>query len=281
MNPKPFVRFALVPALLLALSTGCARAEPPPSQGVSVTGASNAAAPMPAAAPASRALIVTVDMGLRVARVGDAKAKIRHEVEAAGGYVSNSNARGGDDETATMDLRVPASRTTDLRTSLRAMGDVTSESEKVDDVTEQRADLSARLHNARTQEARLLEIMQQKTGTIGDVIEAEKELSRVRETVERLEAEQRTMDGQIDMATIHLTLTTPSSVAWQTPGRSIARSFDAGLRGAEALATYGAMALAALAPTLVPVLALLSLLLLAVRRSRAKKERLGVATAAP
>ncbi|HEX7602798.1 MAG TPA: DUF4349 domain-containing protein, partial [Polyangiaceae bacterium] len=218
MNPRISRGLALFVLLLLALA-GCSRAEPAP-------GATAAAAPLGGPAPntgalavplpnADRALIVTVDTSVRVTNVDDATARIRSEVESAGGYVASSNSRGGDDAYATMELRVPGSKTASLRKTLATVGNVTSETEKVDEVTEQRADLAARLRNARTQEARLLELMTQKTGTIAEVIDAEKELARVRDTIERLEAEQRTMESQIAMSTIHVTLTTPSSAAWQ------------------------------------------------------------------
>ena len=256
--------------VLLFAMVGCGRSEP--SSGTTAT-------PTPVAGPSptsgafviprpstDRALVVTVDTSLRVTDVNDASAKIRAEVESAGGYVASSNARGGDDAYATMELRVPSNQTAAVRKTLASFGDVTSETEKVDDVTEQRADLAARLHNARTQEARLLELMTQKTGTIAEVIDAEKELSRVRETVERLEAEQRTLESQIVLSTIRVTLTTPSSVAWQTPGQSVAGSWNAGVKGAKAIAVYGAMAVAALAPTFLPLIALALVAIAIVRR---------------
>jgi len=264
---------ALFVLLLLALAA-CARDEPAP-------GAKAAAAPLSGPAPktgaltvplpsADRALIVTVDTSVRVTNVDDATARIRSEVESAGGYVASSNSRGGDDAYATMELRVPGSKTASLRRTLATVGDVTSETEKVDEVTEQRADLAARLHNARTQEARLLELMTQKTGTIAEVIDAEKELARVRDTIERLEAEQRTMESQIAMSTIHVTLTTPGSAAWQTPAQSVAGSWTSGVKAAKALAVYVAMAAAALAPTFLPVIALTLLAIAIVRRRKGR-----------
>lgn len=287
MNPRNSAHFAIL-ALVASLSFGCSRAEPPSHASANAAAAPPAAGALAASAPVAGALpkaglslIVTVDMSLRVTDLPATTAKVRREVEAAGGYVGSSNARSGDEEGATIDLRVPADRTAALRSTLRAMGDVTSESETVEDVTEQRADLGARLHNARTQEARLLEIMQQKTGSIPDVLEAERELSRVRETVERLEAEQRAMDGKVNLATIHLSMTTPSAAAWQTPGRSISRSWSAGVKGAQAMSVYGAMAVATVAPTLIPVLSALLLVVMLYRRSRARKQNERMATAAP
>lgn len=277
MNPRFARGLALLVVLLIAL-VGCSKREAPPG--------SSAAAPPPQAGPspstgtltvplpsADRALIVTVTTSVRVTNVDDAAAKIRAEVERAGGYVASSNAQGGDDASATMDLRVPGSKTASLRKTLAAVGEVTSESEKVDEVTEQRADLAARLHNARTQEARLLEIMTQKTGTIAEVIDAEKELARIRDTIERLEAEQRTMESQIAMSTIHVTLTTPgaaSVAAWQTPGSSVASSWAAGVKAAKAIVVYAAMAAATLAPTFLPLIALTLLAVAILRRRKAR-----------
>ena len=268
MNARLRSFFAVFVFAILSLLVGCAKAEPP-GRSMDAVGATPAAPP--GAPNADRARIVTVNMSLRVDELDDAIEQVRRDVESAGGYVEGSSFAAGDDGSATMDLRVPADRASATRASLRAKGHVISESETVQDVTEQRADLGARLKAARTQETRLLEIMQNKTGSIADVLEAEKEIARVRESIEKLEAEQRTMEGKIDMATIHLTLTTPSSAAWQTPGRSVAGAWHAGVRGAQAIAVWSAMAVAALAPTLVPILAAVLLLVLLFRRARAKR----------
>jgi|SRR6185312_2008923 len=266
MNAR-FRLFFMVWMLFVGAATGCAKAdrEPPPSA---------AAVPAPGVAStpsADRAQIVTVSMTVRVGDLREASDKVRAAVESRDGYVEGSNFVAGDDGSASMDLRVPAAKASETRAALRAMGTLTAESETVQDVTEQRADLGARLRAARTQEDRLLDIMKNHTGSIADLIDSEKELARVRENIEKLEAEQRTMESKIAMASIHLTLTTPSTAAWQTPGHSVAQAWHAGVRGAEAIGTWCAMAVAALSPTLVPVLALLALVIFLVRRARAKK----------
>ena len=267
MNARFRLFFVGFLAAVLALGTGCAKASrdaPPAGTAAAVTG--------PGTTPsADRAQIVTVSMSLRVGDLLASSEKVRREIEGAGGYVEGSSFSATDDGSSTMDLRVPAAHASATRSALRAMGTVTSESETVQDVTEQRADLDARLRAARTQEDRLLDIMKNKTGSIGDVLESEKELARVRENIEKLEAEQRTMQGQIAMATIHLTLSTPGDAAWRTPGQSVLHAWHAGVRGAQVLATYTAMAVAALLPTLAPIFAILALLILALRRSRAKR----------
>jgi hypothetical protein len=255
--------------LFFALIAGCAKA-PASSNAATVAANSATAGDATTAIPkANRALIVTVDMSLKVKDVMDASSKIRREAENAGGYISNSTASGTrDDASASMDLRVPADKVATLRTKLSDVGEITFQSEKVDDVTEQRADLDARLHNARTEEARFLEIMQQKTGTITDVISAEKELARVRETIELLEAQKRTLEGQIALATIHVTLSTPSTAAWQTPTSSVSSAFSTGLKTAQAIAVYFAMAIATIGPTIFPFAMLGVVLFVLVRRRR-------------
>lgn len=276
MNPR-FARGLALLVVLIAL-VGCSKREAPSGSSAAVPAplggpsptTDTLAVPLPSA---DRALIVTVTTSVRVTNVDDATAKIRAEVESAGGYVASSNAQGGDDASATMDLRVPGSKTAALRKTLATVGEVTSETEKVDEVTEQRADLAARLHNARTQEARVLELMTQKTGTIAEVLDAERELARIRDTIERLEAEQRTMESQIAMSTIHVTLTMPgaaSVAAWQTPGESVIGSWTAGVKTAKALVVYAAMAAAALAPTFLPLGALALLAVAILRRRKAR-----------
>lgn len=267
MNARFFLRFVGLCLCLVAVLGGCAKVdrEAPSPSGIAAPGATTTAT------QTDRARIVTVSMSVRVVKLSDASDATRRDVLAVGGYIEGSNLNAGEDEGATMDLRVPAERVDAMRASLRAMGHVSSESESVQDVTEQVADIGARLDAARTEEKRLLDIMQNRTGSIGDVIEAERALAAAREKVEKLEAEQRTMASKVDMATIHLSLTTPSSSAAQTPGQSVSRAWHAGVRGAQALSVYAAMAVAALAPTLVPLLSLLALVIVLVRRARAKK----------
>jgi hypothetical protein len=122
-------------------------------------------------------------------------------------------------------------------------------------VTEQHADTDARLRNAQTHEKRLLEIMSNRAGTVTELVETEKELARVREEVEKLDAEKRTLDAKIAMATVHVSIMRDAPSAFETPGKSIARAFVAGLHGARALAVGIAVVIAAAGPTVLPILA--------------------------
>lgn len=236
------IRSLLVLALMWVIA-GCARAGEPPRD--------HAAAVGPA-----RDVVMTVDVDLRAKDVEAAAAKVRAETERAGGYVEHGALAGdADDRRATYDLRVPKTELAVVRRTIDDLGRVESEDEKADDVTEQHADTDARLRNARAHEQRLLEVMANRAGTVAELVETEKELARVRENVEKLDAEKRTLDARIAMATVHVSISRDAPSTFETPGKSIAHAWTAGLHGARALAVGAAIIVAAVAPTVVPFLA--------------------------
>lgn len=262
---------AVVLSLLVAiLASGCAAEKAAPA-----TRGSHADAPAavgPNVPPSERSRIVTMDVAITVDHFDDALARLRASVDRSGGYVSDLRASGAKgEETAHLEIRVPADRAQSVRGSLGELGEVTNASEKVEDVTEQRADIEARLANAKVQEKRLLEIMASKSGSIADLVESEKELARVRENVERLEAQQRSLKGKIDLATIHVSLAQRSTPAWKTPAVSLFRAGKLGVDGACAVAVYGGIAFLTIAPSLLPVLAVIAAVFFFVRRRRASQ----------
>ena len=252
---------ALLMCMCLWVISGCANVDraAPPSHGGGATG------------PA-RDIVMTVDEDLRAKDVEAASAKVRAETEAAGGYVEHGNIAGdSDDRRATYDLRIPKTELASVRKTIAGLGHVESENEKADDVTEQHADTDARLRNAQTHEKRLLEVMANRAGTVSELVETEKELARVREEVEKLDAEKRTLDAKIAMASVHLSISRDAPSAFETPGKSIAHAFVAGLHGARALFVGAAVVLAAAAPTLVPLLAFALACFWLIRRVRARR----------
>jgi hypothetical protein len=269
----------LVVFVSLLLVTACGRKEATASatsvHDAPPVAASAAGGTVQAPRAAARALITTADIHVTTEDVGGASLRIRKEVEGAGGYVSDASESGsGRGRTAMLEVRLPSDKTKSIRAALADFGTITSDNEKVEDVTEARADLKARLQNARAQEKRILEIMTSRTGSLAEVIQAENELARVRENIERFEAQERSMEGRIALATVKIHLNGPLAStnepeAWQTPGTSIAHAFSVGLRGAAALAVYIAMTLAMGAPILLPIGIVVAAIVTIVRRRRA------------
>jgi DNA-binding transcriptional regulator YhcF (GntR family) len=88
-------------------------------------------------------------------------------------------------------LRIPASELSPAIAELKSLGRVETESQSGEEVTQQHADLVARLKNSRETEQRLQAILQQRTGKISDVLAVEQEIARVRGEIEQMEAEQK------------------------------------------------------------------------------------------
>jgi anti-sigma factor RsiW len=103
-------------------------------------------------------------------------------------------------------LRIPASQLPAALAELKSLGHVENESQNGEEVSQQHADLVARLKNSRETEQRLQAILTQRTGKISDVLEVEQEIARVRGEVEQMEAEQKNLEHRVDFATIDLSL---------------------------------------------------------------------------
>ena len=103
-------------------------------------------------------------------------------------------------------LRVPAPQLAAAAAELKALGSVEGETQNGEEVTQQHADLIARLKNSAETEQRLQAILEQRTGKVGDVLSVEQEISRVRGEIEQMEAEQKNLEHRVDFATIDLKL---------------------------------------------------------------------------
>ena len=139
-------------------------------------------------------------------------AAVRESVEAlvaqANGFVDRLTVTGDASEARTLTgaLRVPSDRMADTLTRLRAMGQVTDDTQGSQDVSDQIVDLDARLASARATEQRLIELIRNRTGRLSDVLEVERELTRVRLDIERLDAEKTNLGRRVSYATIDITI---------------------------------------------------------------------------
>jgi len=103
-------------------------------------------------------------------------------------------------------LRVPAPELASALSELKSLGRVENEAQSGEEVTQQHADLVARLKNSRETEQRLQAILQERTGKIGDVLAVEQEIARVRGGIEQMEAEQKSLEHRVDFAAVDLSL---------------------------------------------------------------------------
>jgi hypothetical protein len=136
-------------------------------------------------------------------RIRPAVDRILENIGGFAGALTASN-RPGAPRSINGTLRIPSSRFDAALAELRQLGRVTEESQNAEDVTATVADLDARLSNSRVIEKRLTEVLQSRTGDVGDVLEVEREIARVRGEIEQMEAERKQLDRRIEYATLTL-----------------------------------------------------------------------------
>jgi len=145
----------------------------------------------------------------RLRLLTDDMPRVRTEIERIlrdhAGRVGNLTAE-GEPSHRTLDatLRVPSDRLNSALAALKTLGRVQEESQNTEDLTEQHVDLRARLANARTTEQRLQQLLQNRTDNVADLLAAEREMARVREEIERLDARRLHLESRVEFSTIEL-----------------------------------------------------------------------------
>jgi hypothetical protein len=141
--------------------------------------------------------------------------------------LSDNGAGTDEPRRVTLEMRVPSTDLTATLTALKQLGTVQQQTLTAEDVSGQLVDLDARLKNLRQSEAALQEIMT-RTGSIAEVLEVSRELSTVRETIERTAAQQQHLQSQVAYSTITLTLQTAiAPVPNRTPlGDTLGRTWQ-------------------------------------------------------
>jgi len=118
----------------------------------------------------------------------------------------------GGQSSADMQLRVPENRFEQTLQALGQIGSARARSINAEDLTTQIVDSAARLRNLRRTELDIQKIMD-RSGSIGQILEAENQLSSVREQIETLDAELKSMRNRVRYATISVTLAAEASTA--------------------------------------------------------------------
>jgi Domain of unknown function (DUF4349)/Putative zinc-finger len=151
-------------------------------------------------------------------------------------------------------LRIPAPELASAVAELKTLGRVENESQSGEEVTQEHADLVARLKNSRETEQRLRTILQERTGKVVEVLQVEQEIARVRGDIERMEAEQKALEHRVDFATVDLQLTEEYKAQLNPPAASVStrihNAFVAGYRDASEMVLGIVLFFAESGPTL-------------------------------
>ena len=167
-----------------------------------------------AAMVAARKLIRTGQLSLEVTGFEAAAQQVARLAAEHAGYLAQTQvSRGnGDKQHGTLTVRIPADQFDITLAALRGLGKVESENVGTQDVTKQYTDLETRLRVKRDTAERIREILKTRTGSLSDVLTAERELARVTEEIEQAEGERRFYDQQVALSTIAVEMHEPEAL---------------------------------------------------------------------
>ena len=138
---------------------------------------------------------------LLISRTSRALARIVKEHD---GYLANVSIdrTSGEQRTGQWQARVPTDRFDAFLDAVSKLGVPESRNQTAQDVTEEFVDLEARITNQKRLEERILQLVDQKEGTIKDVIVVEQELARVRGEIEKMEGRLRFLTNRAELTTV-------------------------------------------------------------------------------
>ncbi len=103
-------------------------------------------------------------------------------------------------------IRIPVDSYERFTEDAVRLGELQSRRLESQDVTEEFFDLDARIKNKKVEEARLLKHLEASTGNLKDILEVERELSRVREEVERIQGRLQLLANLTALTTVTLSV---------------------------------------------------------------------------
>jgi len=158
-----------------------------------------------------RQIIKTVDMTLEVPNVDSALARSERIALEAGGYVGSVSRNEAPPEGARsgmITLKVPAGKTDECLSRLRALGSLKNEHIWTEDVTEDYYDTSIRLRNAQAAREQFEALLRQ-ARTVPEIVEVQRELQRTTEEIERMTGHLRRLSNMVAFSTVNLSVTEP------------------------------------------------------------------------
>ena len=154
----------------------------------------------------NRKIIYTASLAIVVDDFSGVEQSIASLVKQYGGFVADANVslNQGSQRSGTWTVRIPARS---FESFLDASGDLgvpERREQHGQDVTEEYVDLEARIRSKKQLEERILELLADNKGEIKDVIEVERELSRVRTEIEQMEGRLRYLTDRTKLTTVTL-----------------------------------------------------------------------------
>ena len=161
--------------------------------------------PIEKTATQSPQLIKKASLSLSVDSVEESFGKVKEIVNAQQGDLLSLHEQGENQRGIASEMRVPQQNLEATLDAITKIGTVRDRTISTEDVSSQLIDIQARLSNARKSETALQEIMS-RSGDIADVLAVSRELSNVRQSIEQMAAQQKSLQTQVSYSTISLSL---------------------------------------------------------------------------
>ena len=154
-----------------------------------------------------RKIIYNANLDVTADAPADALQTILDKTASLGGYVASSYTTNDDDGAVRCiaTLKVPSEKLDELVGTAKGTGKVTDYQLSSDDISLQYYDISARLSNAKAEEAQLVTILGQ-CKTIEDILAVRESLTAVRGDIESYQGQINLWDNLVGYATLYLTI---------------------------------------------------------------------------
>ncbi len=153
-----------------------------------------------------RDIIFTAEMSVAVTDVAVAGDTATREIAALGGFLFGQRTTGAPNPTSVLTFKVLPKDFTEALDRLGAIGDIRSQNVSTSDVTERIVDLESRILTAEASVERLRELLSS-AGGVAVVVQVESELLQRETQLETLRGQLRTLEDQVGLATIVISLT--------------------------------------------------------------------------
>lgn len=161
--------------------------------------------------PEGRKWIITVNMSAETEDLDALMGALNGKISGLGGYVEDQDSYNGSMyssrryRSASLTVRIPAERVDEFTEEMSGIANVVSTNLSREDITLSYVATESRVKALQTEEARLLELMEQ-AETMADLLEIESRLTDVRYELENRASQLRLYDNQVDYATIYLSI---------------------------------------------------------------------------
>lgn len=217
-----------------------------------------------------RKIIRNTSMTIETKEFDDSFALLKSAVDQVGGYIEySSQYSGGRTRSADFTCRIPTDQYGAFLQNVQGAGSVVRTEESTEDATSRYVDMEARLKSLRTQEERLLELMEE-SGSLEELLAVQDKLMEVQYEIESYTQQLKTLSDRIDYATVQIYL---EEVETYTPveptfGEQIGEAFTNMLIGVREGVQFIVLAVIYLIPLWVVAGIALAVILIIVKRRK-------------